>query len=106
MCSLVRFYGAFHREGAISIALEYMDGGALSNLIGQIGSVPEFALANMTYQMLWGMAYLKHEKRLHRDIKPSNMLINSLGQVKLTDFGVSAELRNSIGTWFHSLLLA
>ena len=31
--SLVQFYGAFHKEGAISIALEYMDGGALSDVL-------------------------------------------------------------------------
>lgn len=93
---LVKFFGAFHREGAITIALEYMDGGALSNVVQQIGCIPEFPLANMAFQILWGMAYLKHDKRLHRDIKPSNLLVNSLGQVKLTDFGVSAELQNSI----------
>ena len=46
-------------------------------------------------QVLWGLAYLKHEKRVHRDIKPPNILINSQGQVKLTDFGISKSLQNS-----------
>jgi len=45
--------------------------------------------------VLWGLAYLKHEKRVHRDIKPPNILINSEGQVKLTDFGISKSLQNS-----------
>lgn len=31
--SLVQFYGAYHKEGAITIALEYMDGGALSDVL-------------------------------------------------------------------------
>lgn len=30
----------------------------------------------MTFQILWALAYLKHEKRVHRDIKPSNLLVN------------------------------
>ncbi|KAJ1406441.1 ser/thr kinase [Ochromonadaceae sp. CCMP2298] len=94
--NLITFYGAFYREGSITIALEYMDGGSLANVLSQVGPVPERALASMAYQILWGLAYLKHDKRVHRDLKPSNLLINSRGEVKVTDFGVSAELQSSI----------
>jgi mitogen-activated protein kinase kinase 3 len=94
--SLIRFYGAFYREGSITIALEYMDGGSLANVLSQLGPIPEHVLAPIAYQILWGLAYMKHEKRVHRDVKPSNLLINSRGEVKVTDFGVSAELQSSI----------
>lgn len=94
--TLITFYGAFYREGSISIALEYMDGGSISNLLAQVHSIPEHILLYITYQILWGLAYLQHEKRVHRDIKPSNLLINSKGQIKLSDFGVSAELNHTI----------
>lgn len=94
--SLITFYGAFHREGSITIALEYMDGGSLANVLDQVGPIPEYVLASIAFQVLWGLAYLHHEKRVHRDLKPSNLLINSKGEVKVTDFGVSAELVNSI----------
>lgn len=94
--NLITFYGAFYREGAITIALEYMDGGSLANVLSQVGPIPEKILASMTYQILWGLAYMKHDKRVHRDLKPSNLLINSRGEVKVTDFGVSAELQSSI----------
>ena len=94
--SLIRFYGAFYREGSITIALEYMDGGSLANVLSQVGPIPESVLAHIAYQILWGLAYMKHEKRVHRDVKPSNLLINSKGEVKVTDFGVSAELQSSI----------
>jgi len=94
---LVTFYGACYREGAITIALEYMDGGSLANMVQQVGAVPEATLANIAYQVLYGLAYLKSvHRRVHRDIKPSNILINSRGEVKITDFGISAELQNSI----------
>jgi hypothetical protein len=85
-CSnLITFYGAFYREGAITIALEYMDGGSLANVLDQVGPIPEPVLANMAYQILWGLAYLKHDKRVHRDVKPSNLLINSKGEVKVRE---------------------
>jgi len=93
---LISFCGAFYREGAITITLEYMNGGSLANVIAQVGVIPEPVLASMTFQVLWALAYLKHQKRVHRDMKPSNLLINSFGQVKVTDFGVAAELQNSI----------
>ena len=50
-----------------------------------------------------GLEFLhKTLKVIHRDIKPSNMLINSEGEVKIADFGVSAQLENSLeqrSTW-------
>lgn len=94
--SLITFYGAFYREGSITIALEYMDGGSLANVIDQVGALPEPILASVAFQILWGLAYLKHEKRVHRDVKPSNILINSRGEVKVTDFGIAAELQSTI----------
>jgi mitogen-activated protein kinase kinase 3 len=95
--ALVSFFGAYYREGSITIALEWMDLGALSSVVARTGALPEPALAAVAFQVLWGLAYLRVEKRLHRDIKPSNLLCNSRGQVKLSDFGLSAEIKNSIG---------
>ena len=95
---LVQFHGAFFKEGSISIALEYMDEGCLETVLANHGSViPENILAAVTHQVLWGLAYLKHEKRVHRDIKPQNILCNSKGEVKLTDFGISKELESTVG---------
>jgi serine/threonine protein kinase len=49
-------------------------------------------------QVLKGLLYLHHEKHIiHRDLKPSNLLINHRGEVKITDFGVSAIMQSTSG---------
>lgn len=48
-----------------------------------------------------GLIYLYDEHRIiHRDLKPSNVLVNSQGQIKLCDFGVSGQLINSVADTF------
>jgi len=82
-----------------------MDRGSLDQIVRVCGKIPENVLAALTYQVLWGLAYLHYEGVLHRDIKPSNILANSSGEVKLTDFGIAKELDEStmattqVGTW-------
>ena len=95
--ALVTFFGSFFRQGKIYVVLEYMNLGSLDAVIAQRGPIPEDILAAMAYQILWGLSYLKHERRLHRDIKPQNILLNSEGEVKLTDFGISKELDDTVG---------
>jgi mitogen-activated protein kinase kinase len=58
-----------------------------------LGKIAEATLGGLTY------LYSKHHI-MHRDIKPSNILVNSRGQIKLCDFGVSGELVNSVADTF------
>ncbi|RXH74663.1 hypothetical protein DVH24_029384 [Malus domestica] len=89
---------SFYHNGAISLVLEYMNRGSLADVIGQVNTILEPYLAVVCKQVLQGLVYL-HNKRhvIHRDIKPSNLLVNHEGQVKITDFGVSASLASSMG---------
>lgn len=91
---VVALHGAFFKEGSISIVLEYMDGGSVSDLLRASGSVSERHLRYVAQQVLLGLKYLHHEQRIiHRDIKPSNLLVSYKGDVKISDFGVSGALR-------------
>ncbi|KAH7287841.1 hypothetical protein KP509_32G077100 [Ceratopteris richardii] len=91
-------YHAFYTNGVISILLEYMDGGSLADVIKDFRVIPEPYLAVICEQVLKGLLHLHQQRRvIHRDIKPSNLLVNHKGEVKITDFGVSAVLTNSMG---------
>jgi mitogen-activated protein kinase kinase len=58
-------------------------------------------LGKIAEAVLGGLTYLYQAHRImHRDIKPSNVLINSRGEIKLCDFGVSSELENSVADTF------
>lgn len=95
--NIVSFYGAFYHEGMVSFILEFMDGGTLAELVEKCGGkLPENVLGKLTAQLLQGLSYLhKTMHIIHRDIKPQNILLNSKGQAKITDFGVSGELAST-----------
>ncbi|KAJ3119123.1 MAP kinase kinase (MEK) [Phlyctochytrium bullatum] len=94
---IVSFYGAFISDNNISICMEFMDLGSLDRVYKVLGTLDEDVIGKITVSVLKGLVYLyKQHKIIHRDVKPSNILLNSAGQVKMADFGVSGELQNSV----------
>ncbi|EEH50563.1 STE/STE7 protein kinase [Paracoccidioides brasiliensis Pb18] len=92
---IIDFYGAFFQEGAVYICVEYMDGGSVEKVYGD--GIPENILRKIILSTIMGLKSLKDEHNIiHRDVKPTNILINTRGQIKICDFGVSGNLVASI----------
>lgn len=89
--NVVRYLGCFTDEtGALSLVVEYVNGWSLAEHVAQYGSFPEPLVAEITRQLIGGLAYLHSRGVTHRDLKPANVLVTRDGVVKICDFGVSA----------------
>ncbi|XP_022690327.1 dual specificity mitogen-activated protein kinase kinase 1-like isoform X1 [Varroa jacobsoni] len=98
---IVGFYGSFYSDGEINVCMEYMDGGSLDLVLRRAHRIPEDVLGKVTMSVLKGLSYLREKHQImHRDVKPSNILVNSSGEIKLCDFGVSGQLIDSMANSF------
>lgn len=94
---IVEFYGAFFVEGCVYYCMEYMDAGSMDKLSLPGRHIREPVLARIAWSMVSGLRFLKDSLNIiHRDVKPTNVLVNTKGQIKLCDFGVSGELEKSL----------
>eukprot|EP00049_Salpingoeca_infusionum_P001085 m.45039 g.45039 ORF g.45039 m.45039 type:complete len:257 (+) comp10860_c0_seq2:187-957(+) len=89
---IINFYGSFLDGDDIHIIMEYMNGGSLQDVVQRVGRVDEPALAYICGKIVAGLRYLDKSNVLHRDLKPDNVLVNTQGEVKLCDFGISRKL--------------
>ena len=79
------------RETELWVVMEYMEGGALTDIIDNM-TLTERQIATICYETCKGLQHLHSRNIIHRDIKSDNVLLSATGHVKLTDFGFCAKL--------------
>jgi len=82
----------YNKDGAF-IVLDWCEGNSLFNTIQRFGCLQEKLVARYTVEMIRGLQYLHMQGRPHTNLKASNLLLSN-GTLKISDFGLSAELRN------------
>ncbi|CAA0815998.1 Protein kinase superfamily protein [Striga hermonthica] len=90
------YYGSFLHQTKLWIIMEYMAGGSVADLIQPNQPLDEVSIACILRDLLHAIDYLHSEGKIHRDIKAANILLTENGDVKVADFGVSAQLTRTI----------
>ncbi|KAI8989380.1 kinase-like domain-containing protein [Pilobolus umbonatus] len=92
--NIVKYEGFIQTHDHVNIVLEYVENGSLQNTLKSFGnSLPEHLVASYCSRILEGLAYLHQQDVVHCDLKAANILTTKCGDVKLSDFGVSLNLR-------------
>ncbi|XP_061725305.1 mitogen-activated protein kinase kinase kinase kinase 5 [Cydia pomonella] len=94
--NIVAYYGSYLRRDKLWISMEYCGGGSLQDIYHVTGPLTELQIAYMCRETLMGLSYLHSMGKMHRDIKGANILLTECGDVKLADFGVSAQITATI----------
>lgn len=91
--NIVRCFRICEKSKKLYIEMEYMDMGSLFHINEHINEIEEAVVSFVAYEVLQGLHYLHKELNIiHRDIKPSNILVNSKGEVKISDLGISKQM--------------
>ena len=95
--NVARVHDVGQVDGRHFLSMEYVDGENLEQLLRRIGRLPHEKAVEIARQICLGLAAAHDQGVLHRDLKPANVMIDGRGQVRLTDFGLSAFLRDGLG---------
>ncbi|XP_047468213.1 TRAF2 and NCK interacting kinase b isoform X15 [Mugil cephalus] len=103
--NIATYYGAFIKKNPpgmddqLWLVMEFCGAGSVTDLIKNTkgNSLKEEWIAYVCREILRGLTHLHQHKVIHRDIKGQNVLLTENAEVKLVDFGVSAQLDRTVG---------
>ncbi|XP_071969329.1 protein kinase C delta type-like [Engystomops pustulosus] len=82
-------YATFHTQDYVFFIMEYLSGGDLRDLIWAKAPLTIPLTRFFAAEVICGLQFLHSRGIIHRDIKPENMLLDSVGHLKIADFGLS-----------------
>ncbi|MBM3328499.1 MAG: PEGA domain-containing protein [Calditrichaeota bacterium] len=86
--NIVRIFDSGVEEGLAYLALEWIDGRTLGDLIAE-GPLPQHEVLRIGRETLAGLAAVHRAGLVHRDLKPDNILLDREGRIKLADFSLA-----------------
>ncbi|MBA2569117.1 MAG: Stk1 family PASTA domain-containing Ser/Thr kinase [Actinobacteria bacterium] len=87
--NIVSIYDRGEAEGTYYIAMEYLDGRTLKELLIARGPMSIVDAIHHTRQTLTALRFAHKKGVVHRDIKPHNVMVDADGRLKVTDFGIA-----------------
>ena len=87
--NIVSIFDRGYAEGTYYIAMEYLEGRTLKELLVRNGPTPIPVSIEYARQILGALAFAHRNGIIHRDIKPHNIVVGSDGRLKVTDFGIA-----------------
>lgn len=95
--NIVKYYGSWRSADSLWICMEYCAGGSTSDIMHACDTcLDEEVISHICAETLEGLTYLHGLGKVHRDVKCGNILLTESGEVKLADFGVAAQLTNTM----------
>ncbi|HEY1540617.1 MAG TPA: Stk1 family PASTA domain-containing Ser/Thr kinase [Solirubrobacteraceae bacterium] len=86
---VVSVYDRGEYDGTPYIAMEYVDGRTLKQLVRENGPLDPTLAADFTIQILRAARFAHRRGVIHRDFKPQNVIVDDEGRAKVTDFGIA-----------------
>jgi serine/threonine-protein kinase len=87
--NIVTIYDAGEQDGIFYIAMEFIEGTTLHELLAEKRVLATEEVLQLTRQICRGLDYAHSNGIVHRDIKPANIMITGNGTVKIMDFGIA-----------------
>ncbi|MFO0917412.1 MAG: serine/threonine-protein kinase [Planctomycetaceae bacterium] len=94
--NIVSIYDNGEADGHLYIAMEFVDGYDVQELIRKRGKIPVKRSIEIIKQVAQALQHAAIHKIIHRDIKPSNLLIRNDGVVKLVDLGLARSIDDTL----------
>jgi len=96
--SIVEVYALGRSQGRPYIAMEYIDGPTLKDLLRLRGKIPIMQSVQIMLNLCEAIQTAHDNGVIHRDLKPHNILVTPDGEVKITDFGIAKFVGSSTMT--------